>query len=142
MNSLETAREQLNAAVDLPGLLSAAYTCFTVLISVIEQQHDPRNPLFVPFLLAGASAASGRFALAAAPSLPASARAPDPMPCPDEDLGAGEAALGIGQLAEILDGRLRNAGPTAVDSADRQACADAARHAAELSARLGRTPRS
>jgi hypothetical protein len=143
MTSLSLARDQLDAAADLPDLLRAAYACFVSMISEIESQHDPGNPLFVPFLMAGATAASCRFALAAAPSLPAPARTTDPAPSVNEPAATpGEAALALGELAELLSRKLRAVALTATDGADRQACADAARHAADLSARFGRTPRS
>ncbi len=142
MRCLEECREQLTAAADLSAILDAAYACLTVMLRVIESQQDPNNPLFVPFVLAGASAASGRFALAAAPSLTTPAPIPHRAPGSTTATPAATAVLALGQLSELLDRRLRDAARVAVDADDRQACATAARHAAELSARFGRTPQS
>ena len=142
MTSLNHAREQLETAVDLSAILDAAYACFMAMLPVIEHQQDPGNPLFVPFVLAGTSAANGRFALAAAPSLSSSTRALELAPCTGAAVLAGDAMLALGHLAEVLDRRLREAALTAADAADRQACAIAARHAANISARCGRTPPS
>jgi hypothetical protein len=140
MISLNQAEEQLDTAADLSATLDAAYACFTVMLPVIEHQQDPSNPLFVPFVMAGTSAASGRLALAAAPSLSSSTRALESAPCPEAAVLAGDAVLAIGHLAELLDRRLRAVALTAADAADRQACTAAARHAADISARCGRTP--
>lgn len=142
MDNLDRVRDQLHRAADLPDVLHAAYACFTAMLPVIEYQQDPNNPLFVPFVMAGASAASGRFALVAAPSLPNPARAMDGEPRQDAEVSAADAALVLGGLAQVLENRLRDATLIAVHAADRQACAEAARHASDLSARFGRTPQS
>lgn len=140
MTSLSRVLEQLHTAADLSAILDAAYACFTAMLPVIEQQQDPSNPLFAPFVLAGTSAANGRLALAAAPSLSSSARALMLAPPPEADVPARDAVLTIGHVAEVLYRRLRDAALTAADAADRQACTTAARHAADVGARCGRTP--
>jgi hypothetical protein len=139
MTGLDLAREQLDTAADLSAILDAAHTCFTTMLAVIEHQQDPGNPLFEAFVMAGAAAASGRFAVVAAPSL--TTPAAELAPSSDAETSAGNAALALGHLAEVLDRRLRAASQIADDAADRQACAAAARNAADLAALFGRTPR-
>jgi hypothetical protein len=105
---------------------------------VIERQPDPASPWFVPFVMAGSSAAGGRLALLDAPSLPASA-----LRCDIHvraQLRADATATAVISLSQALAVRLDTAALAARQAGDRDACGRAARHARDLCARLGGAP--
>lgn len=135
MNCIERARTRVEQAAGLAAVLDASYSAFLLLLPVIEGQQDPGSRWFVPFVVAGSSAAGGRFALLDAPSLPASARASG-VPMPGQ-LPADQAASAVIGLTRALALRLDSAALAAGQAADRAACARAARHARELCASLG-----
>jgi hypothetical protein len=138
MDCLEILRLRVQDVADLPSLLDAAYDAFTTLIPVIEDQQDPASPWFVPFVMAAASAASGRFAVIEAPSFPGIALTrPVPRPGPRP---ADQAAVQVIALAQALASQLDEASLLARAAADRQACARATRHAQDLCTRLGGEP--
>jgi hypothetical protein len=138
MNYLEDARTRVEQAAGLPALLDASHAAFLMLLPVIEHHQDPDSPWFVPFVMAGPSAAGGRFAVLDAPSLPVISRASRvPVPGP---LPADRTAAAVIGLARALATRLGDAAVAAGQAADRDACARAARHARDLCASLGGTP--
>ena len=57
-------------AQNLPELLDAAQTAFEAMLAVIRRHDQPDEDYFVPMVMAGAYAASGRDCLLFAPSLP------------------------------------------------------------------------
>jgi hypothetical protein len=135
MDCLDDLRLRVRDAVSLPALLDAAYDAFTTLIPVMEDQQDPASSWYVPFVMAGASAASGRLAVIEAPSFPAIALTrPVPRPGPRP---ADQAAAQVIALAQALASQLDEASLLAGTAADRRACARAVRHALDLCARLG-----
>ena len=67
---MDTAQQRLQEADGLTALLDAAYAAFEAMVSVIHPVQDPASGLFAAFVMAAASAANGRNALALAPSLP------------------------------------------------------------------------
>ena len=135
MNCIDRARMRVEQAVGLAPLLDASYAAFLMLLPVIEGQQDPASPWFAPFVMAMSSAASGRFAVLDAPSLPAVADARG-VPIP-RHLRAGQTAAALIALSQVLATRLEAAAIAAEQAADRDACARAARHARALFTSLG-----
>jgi hypothetical protein len=81
--------------------------------------------------MSGASAANGRDAIAAAPSLPAAADRVTPARTPAA-VTAQQATAAVAGLCRVLVGRLNAAAGLSADIGDRAACASAARHAAAI----------
>jgi len=138
MDSIEQAKRNIERATDLTSVLDASYRAFAVMLAVIEQEEERGGPLFPAFVLAGVPANSGRFALSAAPSLPASARTGSPVPIGLPAAPAHQTAADIAKLSQLLATRLDDAALAALLTADRRACIDAARQAWALRARLGK----
>lgn len=154
MDRVAVARERLEQASGLPDVLGAAYDAFEAMLSVIEDLQDPGGGAFAAFMMSGASAASGRDAVAAAPSLPppspvsagpletaspADARRPVPGPL-SADVTSRGAAVVLARLGQLLAGRLADARAIATDAGDRVACAQALRYAADICSLLGGAP--
>lgn len=140
MNHLTMAWERVNAAVGLTEVLDAAHAAFTTALSVIEDEQDPRNPLFVTFVMAGATAATGRLALTAAPSLPDSSRSARSVAITKSEPSCGMADEDLADLSRLCQAtarRLYDAALTARDAADRAACSKASHHARELCSWFG-----
>ncbi len=135
MKNLDAASECIERAISLSDLLDASYNSFTLMLEVIEREQDRGGPLFAAFVMAGVPASSGRFALLTAPSFPASTRHTPPMVAGEAE-SAEQAADAIARLSLILAHRLDDEAATAVNADDRTACAEAARHAWALHARL------
>src|ERR1700733_1362570 len=70
MTRISAAEHRLQQASGLASVLDAAYEAFEGMMSVIHPVQDPASGLFSAFVMAAASAADGRNALALAPSLP------------------------------------------------------------------------
>ncbi len=136
MNRVYVAEEKLARASDLPSVLEAAYAAFDYMLPLIMEQQDCGGGTFAAFVLAGSSAASGRLAIAGAPSLPASVGGPVADVAARSRVTAQEAGAASAGLSELLARRLEEAAVSAV-GADRAACAEGARHARDLCARLG-----
>ena len=137
MTRLETARDHLEQAEGPAAMLDAAHDAFDDMLAVIRAHEDPDDGLFVPLVMAAASAADGRNALAFAPSLPPHRL--HPPTAGEEPSGPGPAREIAGQLAalsDLLATRLTAAAGTAQDPADRAACTDAARSARDICALL------
>lgn len=137
MNSLEMARERVERASDLVGVLDASYGAFMTLLDVVKEQQDRGGPLFAAFVIAGVSVAGGRFAIAAAPSLPASARTAPVTGAVGSPGSAAAAAAAVADLCQVIVRRLDDVALSAQDVQDRWACHEASRHARALCARLG-----
>jgi hypothetical protein len=117
----------------LEVLLAAAHDAFEFLLTVTRDQQDPADGMFAAFVMSAASAADGRDALAAAPSLPwpppgQQARAADGL----RPGAAGEVAACLAALSQQLAARLAQAARTAPGHADRAACAEAAQCATRI----------
>jgi hypothetical protein len=136
MDALATTRERLASAAGLPAVLDAAYQAFLAMLPVIQDQQDRAGPEFAAFVLAGGSAAHGRFAISAAPSLPAMARAITCAPGSAPAMPGREAAVVLAEISELLIRRLSDVMPAAA-GADHRACTEAVRHARSVSALLG-----
>ena len=144
MNAIAAARAQLEQASDLAGILDAAYGAFEGMLPVIHGQEDRAGGGFAAFVMSAASAANGRDAVAAAPSLPPAApgRTPPAIAAPVTDVTEEEAAAVLAGLSQLLASRLADAATWAADAADRAACAVAARHAGAIWSLLAGAPRA
>jgi hypothetical protein len=148
---ITVARKRLEQAAGLSAVLGAAYEAFEDMLLALEDLQDPGGGAFAAFMMSGASAASGRDAVAEAPSLPPPSSvdtrwsgqagtgppAPDPLPA---SATAGDAAADLAGLSRVLKGRLDEARALAVDAGDRVACVRASRYAAEICSLLGGAP--
>ena len=137
MTRLATARDHLEHAEGLTATLDAAHDAFENMLAVIRAHEDPDDDLFIPLVMAAASAADGRNALAFAPSLPPHRL--HPPAAGEERSGAGparEITRQLVALSELLATRLTEAVDAAQDPADRAACTDAARSARDIHALL------
>ena len=142
MDRIASARARVEQAIGLPAVLDAAYDAFEQLLAAITSQQDRGGGAFAAFVMSGTAAANGRDALAAAPSLPpgssgeiastASESAPEQR--------TQDAAAVLARLSQLLSRRLTDAGDRTADAGDRLACAQAARHAADVCLLLGGTP--
>jgi hypothetical protein len=141
MNPMTTARVRLERAVDLPAILDAAYDAFEDMLAVIRSSEEQAEGAFAAFVMSAASAANGRDAVAAAPSLPPAApRDSDQagrVTLPDGS--AAEAAAAVAGLSQLLARRLTEAAALSADAGERVACLQATRHATDICALLGRT---
>jgi hypothetical protein len=142
MSDIAAVRARLERASDLPGVLDAAYDAFEAMLPVIGGQEDRVGGGFAAFVMAGASAANGRDAVASAPSLPPAAPGSTAQAAGDPlvDVGEEEAAAVLAGLSGLLASRLLDAASWTVDAADRAACADAARHARAVWSLLAGAP--
>ena len=70
MTRIDAAQHRMQQASDLAAVLDAAYEAFEAMLSVLHPAQDPASDLFTALVMAAASAANGRNALALAPSLP------------------------------------------------------------------------
>lgn len=141
MDRLAVVRERLEQADGLSAVLSAAYDAFDDMLSVTEDLQDPAGGAFAAFVMSSASAASGRDAVAAAPSLPTGSAEPWPPafghpteagPPGPASLPLCDAAADLAGLSQVLAGRLADARALAIDAGDRVACAQASRYAADI----------
>src|ERR1035438_4788046 len=69
MTRIDAAQHRVQQASDLAAVLDAAYEAFEAMLSVLHPVQDPASDLFTPLVMAAASAANGRNAVALAPSL-------------------------------------------------------------------------
>ncbi len=142
MDQLSKAREIAASAAGLEAVLAAAYAGFMTMLPVIGDQQEPDSPLFVTYVMAGAAAASGRLALAAAPSLPDSWRSVTSIRSETCGGTADEIADSLARLCQVIARRLYDAALTAADADDREACSRGSHHARQLSELLCGGPAS
>jgi hypothetical protein len=141
MNRINAAHRRLQQASDLPAVLDAAYEAFEGMLSVIYPAQDPASGWFAAYVMAAASAANGRNALALAPSLP---RRPLLAVPAEQGSGPGERperlAETVAGLSHLVAGRLALAASGAPDTGDRDACGHAARNALDICGLLSSRP--
>lgn len=135
MKQIELARQQLLGADGIPGVLSASWEAFELVMAVAAASADQSADMYPAFTFARGSAVSGRNAIAFAPSMPAGDAAPSGAPAPVTG-DVSEVADAVARLASALSTRLRDAAGLAADAGDRAACQDAARHADQISGLL------
>jgi hypothetical protein len=138
MTRILAAQQRVQQASDLAAVLDAAYETFEAMLSAIDPVQDPASGLFAAFVMAAASAADGRNAVALAPSLPGRPLIAVPagqQPWPGER--PERLAEAVAGLSHLVAGRLAQAAARAPNTGDRVACADAARSAREICGLLG-----
>src|SRR6266566_10005777 len=128
------ARAHLEEAADLAAVLSDAYEAFEGMLLVIRAHEGRAEGMFAAFVMSAVSAANGRDAVAAAPSLP---RIGGGIHAPaGGDLAASatveEITRDLASLGQVLADRLTDAARSAPDRADRAACAAATRDAGNI----------
>src|SRR6266851_4492558 len=106
MTLISRAKEQLQAAEGLPGILDAAHDAFEDMLTVIESWEDPSEGMFITYVTAGMIAANGRDAVLRAPSLPAHRLNPGPGEEPHDLRPAEDDAQQLAALSMVLAGRL------------------------------------
>jgi hypothetical protein len=143
VNQIELASQRLLGADGIPGLLSAGWEIFELVIAIAAASADQSADMYPAFTFARGSAVSGRNAIAFAPSMPAG-YAPSgtrhPAPGTPEP-GTGDVyqvADAVAGLASALSARLRDAAGHAADAGDCAACELAAGHADQISGLLAR----
>jgi hypothetical protein len=138
-------RNRVEQAAVLPEILDAAHDAFGAMLAVIGRYEDSDGDFFAALVMAAATAADGRDAVAAAPSLPAGAGSGRPAePAPDKgaaesSLRSGDVAAELVALSDAVALRLQLAAPVAVRAEDRAACRDGADYAREVSSLLAGT---
>jgi hypothetical protein len=137
MSSIPAVRDRLERADSLPSVLDAAHDAFGSMLSAIRALEDPATALFIPLVMAAASAAEGRNALSFAPAFPL--RPLPAAPTRDEPADAASVqvtAVSLAALSELLAVRLTDAARAAPGHGDQAACRDAARSARDIHALL------
>jgi 2-oxo-4-hydroxy-4-carboxy--5-ureidoimidazoline (OHCU) decarboxylase len=131
--------ERLQHAAELADVLDAAYDAFEEMLQVIRAHEDPASELFAALLMAAASAADGRDAVAFAPSFPPYGGSV--APAVHDGLQAGESAETIAHavaaVSRLLVARLTQAWESSTHPDDRAACADALRCAENICDLMG-----
>jgi hypothetical protein len=137
MSPIPVVRNRLERADSLAAVFDAAYDAFGSMLSTIRAHEDPATALFIPLVMAAASAAEGRNALCFAPALPS--RSLPAAPTGDEPADATSVqafAASLAALSELLAARLTDAARGASGSGDQAACRAAARSAQDIHALL------
>jgi len=130
--------DRVGAARSLPELLCAACEAFEVILTVIREHDQPDSELFVPMVMAGASAGNGRDHVLFAPSL--SPRMVSPNGAAQDGgpaMTSQEAAGWLARVSRVLAARLTAAAASAVLAGDRDASLGAAGCAQEVLALMG-----
>jgi len=136
MHRTSQARTQLGPR-SIPEVLSASYQAFEQILATIREHEEHSGGLFAAFVLGAASAADGRDALMAAPSLqlPAAPARPTVRSGGTTDqtsdsprlAGIADIANALADLSKLVASTLARAASQAVDPVDQDACAEAAR---------------
>jgi hypothetical protein len=137
MASMSGVQERLASASSVPELLDAAFEAFEDVLTVVRQHDDPGGGLFIPMVMAAASAADGRDAICRAPSLPPRSPHAGTGERADRASAAQAAAAWVAGVCDILVERLAGAASSAAEAGDRGACADAVWSAREVRALMG-----
>lgn len=133
MTSIHQMHERLRSADGIEAVLDAAHDAFEGLLSIIRAHEDPADGLFIPLVMAAASAAEGRNAITFAPSLPPRRLHPATGVA---ELGDTNITVGLAALSELLATRLVDAARDAPYPSDQAACRAAARCARDIRALL------
>ena len=130
---MDTAQRRLQEADGPAAVLDAAYAAFEEMVSVIHPVQDPASGRFAALVMAAASAADGRNALALAPSLPG-----HPLLAATAELQSRSGELPervaetVARLSRLVAERLTQAAAAAPDTGDEAACRNAAQSAREI----------
>jgi hypothetical protein len=128
------AQAHLQEATGLAAVLSDAYEAFEGMLLVIRAHESRAEDMSAAFVMSAVSAANGRDAVAAAPTLP---RIGGGIYAPaGSDLAAAadvkQIARELSSLARVLADRLAEAARLASDPADRAASTAAVGHARNI----------
>ena len=138
---MDTAQQRLQEADGLAAVLDAAYAAFEGMVSAIHPVQDPASGLFAAFVMAAASAADGRNALALAPSLPGHPLLAVPA---EQQPWSGEPPERVAEtmagLSRLVAERLTQAAASALDTGDEAACRNAAQSARDICGLLSTGP--
>ncbi len=141
MTMMDAAQQRLQEADGLAAVVDAAYAAFEGMVSVIHPVQDPSSGLFAALVMAAASAADGRNALALAPSLP---RHPLLAVPAEQRPWSGEpperVAEVVAGLSRLVAERLTQAAVSAPDTGDQDACRHAAQSARDICGLLSTGP--
>jgi hypothetical protein len=141
MAMMDMTQQRLREAGGLAAVLDAAYGAFEGMLSVIYPVQDPASGLFAAFVMAAASAANGRNALALAPSLPGRPLFAVPA---EQQPWSGEpperVAEVVATLSHLIAERLMHAAASAPDTGDQTACRNAAQSARDICGMLSSEP--
>ena len=130
---MDMVQQRMEEADGLAAVLDAAYAAFEGMLSVIHPAQDPASDLFAALVMAAASAADGRDALALAPSLPRHpllAAPAEQKPWPGEP--PQRVAEVVAGLSHLVAERLTQAAASAPDTGDRDACRHAVQSARDI----------
>jgi hypothetical protein len=148
MTLIPTTLERVRHAAGLAATLDVAYEAFEDMLQLLRAHEDPASALFLPIMVAAATAADGRDAIMFAPSLPPGQSSGASMTEDAAHAGqsaqtagdsAGSAADAVAGLARLLAARLAQSGQSAADPGDQSACSSAAGCAEEIYRLLRRT---
>ena len=136
MSRIADAQARLEAAKGVPTVLAASYGAFDQLLLAIREHEERTEGLFAAFVMAASSAADGRDALTAAPSLPLPLARPGDLTSGARD-PAGLASIDdvadeLAGLSQVLMTQLGHAASQSADRSDQAACAEAARSAGTI----------
>lgn len=132
MNPIKRMHQRLVDADGLPAVLAVSWDIFELVATIASATADASPDLYPAFTFARGSAATGRNAIAFAPSMP---------PAAPDDVGHSplkptadvyETADALVTLASALSKRLRKSADLAAAAADRSACENAAREAERI----------
>jgi len=133
MTRITAAQHRVQQASDLAAVLDAAYEAFEAMLSAIDPVQDPASGLFAAFVMAAASAANGRNAVALAPSLPGHPLLAVPAEQPPWSGEPPErVAEVVAGLSHLVAERLAEAADSAPDTGDQAACRHAAQSARDI----------
>jgi hypothetical protein len=124
--------ERLQSAVGIAAVLDAAHDAFDEMLPIIRAREEPGDGLFIPLVMAAASAAEGRNAIIFAPSLPPRRLHPATRAAELGDASAEAITAELAGLSELLAARLADAARGAPDPGDQAACRNAARFARDI----------
>jgi hypothetical protein len=119
-------------ATEAGDLLAAALEAFCLALDASHAHHDPADPMFTAFVMAGIQAAEGRDAVAFAPSLPSGVSIPSDNAAGRASSERAPSAAEVAGLCMLLAARLQQLAANALLAADRRACADGARSARSI----------
>lgn len=131
MNQIKLAHQRLVDADGLPAALAAGSEIFELIASLASASADEFPEMYPALTFARGAAATGRNAIAFAPSLPnVPGNLPHNPPKPAGDVY--EIADALAGLASALGIRLRESAGLAMDAGDRSACENAAGEAERI----------
>ena len=112
--------------------MAAAHEAFEEMLLAIWRYQDGGGPFFASFVMASAAAASGRDAIAWAPSLASAPRGTRKLPARQDQDSATHVAAWLAALSKAVADCLLFLVGQAVEAEDREACRNGALYADDL----------